>query len=924
MKQRSIIATLVVALFIFSSFTALFPGQTGQGEEVLPDIYLTQATRPTGGNGQHSFSNESVEFPAGSTNVTGNLYTPNTSGKYPGIVFGVGYSETLFALFDSSNYGWIGEALASHGYVVLVLKYNANGDNPLETIQQLGSLYEWINQTVDAISYLQNQGKVDDDRIALMGHAVGGAVSICTAAEDKRVKNVVTFSPTQIPGIFQPSMFNCMAQLSPIPVQIQNGGVLDFTAAEGQNLYGSSGIPKQRVVIEIGTYEGFTSLGAIESGQTIPLPLPPPDDSITLGTRQHNHSISFAISFLNYYFQEDGVDYMEFLEVDYQETTILFTDPTGTIGNIDYTWTSSQVNTELNTVMVSTELDPDSVDLAVDPMTTAKAFLVPRGIGWGSSKVEVVLQYPEGSSQSEEMDFNDERNSSAGYFGRSFEIEKDHDIGSGITVKITATSTSGVVYESDVLSLNIFSSSASPTATLSLDKNAVEPDKNAKFTIGGSDSDGEVTWFKLDYGDGEQSGWQAMPSNPTTLDRSYDISGNFNIKLWVKDDTGAESTPVTESIAVSMKPTAKISVDEEVEVGKTAALDASGSTDPDDDDLEYFFDFGDGQDSGWVDTPQVEHTYTTIEEITVSLIVRDVYGVESETVTRDVSVVKEVEDDSPLDMLTGGGTGSILIIILVLVVVAALGAYFVFGGKDEHRSGGEDEYYGEDDSPEVSASERSPKPQAAKGGQRPAAPAPAAVAPPKTEEKPPQKAFAAPVLTEEMQKRIEERKKAMAAKKDGAPAPTSTPAPAPTQKAKPAAAPSPKTPKPKIPASVPAPVATPSPKPKIAPGPKKEEEKPEPEPEPEPEILPVIDDPSLPKDMQHLKCSACQKEFNIKLPANQKETGKTYCPRCEHVFSFYRKDWGKETGEKKDTLSRPAKPQTPRYGGVDVLDYRKK
>ncbi|MCX6671629.1 MAG: PKD domain-containing protein [Euryarchaeota archaeon] len=67
---------------------------------------------------------------------------------------------------------------------------------------------------------------------------------------------------------------------------------------------------------------------------------------------------------------------------------------------------------------------------------------------------------------------------------------------------------------------------------------------NYTFTIGPiTDPEGDQFYFFLDWGDGTTSGWQSLYSSgqTSTATHSWSQPGTYNIRLKVKDATGAES-----------------------------------------------------------------------------------------------------------------------------------------------------------------------------------------------------------------------------------------------------------------------------------------------------------------------------------------------------------------------------------------------
>jgi uncharacterized membrane protein len=92
-------------------------------------------------------------------------------------------------------------------------------------------------------------------------------------------------------------------------------------------------------------------------------------------------------------------------------------------------------------------------------------------------------------------------------------------------------------------------------------------------------------------------------------------------------------------------PTVLIRMDT-VEIGEVVGIDASGSSDPDGRVRHYFFDYGDGTDSGWVFNAHMNHTYTQSGSFEVRVYARDEAGAQSlDPAVATVEVKKEQTDD---------------------------------------------------------------------------------------------------------------------------------------------------------------------------------------------------------------------------------------------------------------------------------------
>lgn len=148
-----------------------------------------------------------------------------------------------------------------------------------------------------------------------------------------------------------------------------------------------------------------------------------------------------------------------------------------------------------------------------------------------------------------------------------------------------------------------------------------------------SDSDGIITDYAWDFGDGET----ASGKNAT---HTYAVDGTYTVRLTVTDDRGGNAI-ATESVTVArppnVAPTAKASAEC---TGLVCAFDASASSDSDGTIDSYAWDFGDGT-TGTGKKP--DHTYAVDGTYTATLTVTDDRGGQatdtvSVTVTRPANV----------------------------------------------------------------------------------------------------------------------------------------------------------------------------------------------------------------------------------------------------------------------------------------------
>jgi uncharacterized protein len=87
--------------------------------------------------------------------------------------------------------------LCRDGYMVLRFDYGGCGESTGE--YGAGGLDDLITQTRYVLDYAEDIDCVDPTRITLLGHSLGGAVALLTAAQDRRVKSLVLWAPVAHP-----------------------------------------------------------------------------------------------------------------------------------------------------------------------------------------------------------------------------------------------------------------------------------------------------------------------------------------------------------------------------------------------------------------------------------------------------------------------------------------------------------------------------------------------------------------------------------------------------------------------------------------------------------------------------------------------------------------------------------------------------
>jgi hypothetical protein len=147
------------------------------------------------------------------------------------------------------------------------------------------------------------------------------------------------------------------------------------------------------------------------------------------------------------------------------------------------------------------------------------------------------------------------------------------------------------------------------------------------FNGTGDDTDGNVTDYQWDFGDGNNTAKTPIsPAAHVVLPMEthvYGDNGTFTVTLTVWDnvgDTGTNTTSITVN-NVAPKITSAAPEPEPSDEGSTVWFNAT-ATDPGSDDiLTYTWNFGDG--SPTETGPQVTHTYTQNDSYSWSLLVED-------------------------------------------------------------------------------------------------------------------------------------------------------------------------------------------------------------------------------------------------------------------------------------------------------------
>ena len=227
----------------------------------------------------------------------------------------------------------------------------------------------------------------------------------------------------------------------------------------------------------------------------------------------------------------------------------------------------------------------------------------------------------------------------------------------------------------DTVTVTIEGPNEAPTADAGGPYTAVAGEELAFDGSGSEDSDGEITEYAWNFGDGS-TGTGTAPVH------TYAGAGEYTVNLTVKDDDGEVSEAATSTVTVAEIPseqtvTAAAGDDLTADVDEVITFDASASTiSPDDEEtaITYSWDWdGDGTYDEAVETSTITHAYTEAGTYEVVLKVTAFEDIEA---TDTVTVTIEGSNEAPISDSGGPYT-------------AVVGEELAFDGSGSEDSDGE-------------------------------------------------------------------------------------------------------------------------------------------------------------------------------------------------------------------------------------------
>jgi pimeloyl-ACP methyl ester carboxylesterase len=172
---------IVIGLVALAAPAAALPGQS-----VPPAIYTDPAPDP-----KHPARMDVLHIPSGGVEINGVAYVPAGAGPHPVVVLCHGLPG------NEKNLD-LAQALRRAGWTVVTFNYRGSWGSPGQ--------YSFGNDLADAdavLAYLRTPASVaaldsDTKRMVLIGHSLGGWVTLMTAAHDKGLIGAAAISPADV------------------------------------------------------------------------------------------------------------------------------------------------------------------------------------------------------------------------------------------------------------------------------------------------------------------------------------------------------------------------------------------------------------------------------------------------------------------------------------------------------------------------------------------------------------------------------------------------------------------------------------------------------------------------------------------------------------------------------------------------------
>ena len=128
--------------------------------------------------------------------IDSRLYLPSDAGRgsYPTVCICHGIPSGKPHQPGDGGYPALAERICRHGFAVFIFNFRGTGNSGGNL-----DLPGWTRDLKAAVNYLYTLPEIDGSRLSLLGFSAGAAVSVCLAADDKRISSVIACAcPTEI------------------------------------------------------------------------------------------------------------------------------------------------------------------------------------------------------------------------------------------------------------------------------------------------------------------------------------------------------------------------------------------------------------------------------------------------------------------------------------------------------------------------------------------------------------------------------------------------------------------------------------------------------------------------------------------------------------------------------------------------------
>ncbi|MCD6383593.1 MAG: PKD domain-containing protein [Thermoplasmata archaeon] len=198
-------------------------------------------------------------------------------------------------------------------------------------------------------------------------------------------------------------------------------------------------------------------------------------------------------------------------------------------------------------------------------------------------------------------------------------------------------------------------------------------DPDGKAYLKGRDPLSDITIY-WNFGDGTPIKQGAK------ITHMYEDNGVYNVTVTAID---ADKDSVNTTLQITILNRAPVAVAKDVPptiLGDVVVFNAKASYDPDGNVVGYFWDYGDGERSDWVDTPLSTHQYSKPGKYRAKLLVKDNDGEISDPYYLNVTVLIERGGKEEKSIVESTWF-LLLVIVLVLAAVMGIAYYLIFKRK---------------------------------------------------------------------------------------------------------------------------------------------------------------------------------------------------------------------------------------------------